>query len=619
MAQGTVRLTMAQALVRYLCNQFTTIDGERVPLFAGVFGIFGHGNVTCLSEALEAVQDQLPTWRGQNEQSMALAAMGYAKAKCRRQIMIATSSIGPGALNMVTAAGAAHANRLPLLLIAGDTFTNRLPDPVLQQVEHYNNPTVTVNDAFRSVSRYWDRITHPAQIISSLPQALATMLDPADCGPAFIALPQDTQELAFDYPEEFFAPTHWTIPRPRPDRERVAEAAEILKGAEKPLIISGGGVRYSGAGAALAKFAADRGIPVVETIAGKGALTHYDPVHAGPIGIIGSTSANTLAEEADVIVAIGTRLQDFTTGSWTAFRRDAKFISINAARWDATKHRALAVVGDALEGIAELDAALDGWKMGAAYLEKAQALFGDWDALLDGHQAPTNAPVPTYAQVVHAVNKAAGADDHLIAAAGGLPGEVAKGWRVKNPNTFDLEFGFSCMGYELAAGWGNAMATQGKATPHVMVGDGSYMMMNSDIYSSVLTGHKMIVIVCDNGGYAVINRLQEFKGTPGFNCLLKDCRIEDPENFPHIDWEAHARAMGAEARHCDSLADLQSALEWAKTTDRTTVLSITTDAYSWVPGDADWDVGVPEVSDRDTVKAARKHQEEIRAKQRVGV
>ncbi len=619
MTGSTVRLTVAQAIVRYLVNQHTMIDGEKVPLFAGVFAIFGHGNVTCISEALESVQDRLPTWRGQNEQSMALAAMGFAKAKRRRQIMIATSSIGPGATNMVTAAGAAMANRLPMLLISGDTFTNRLPDPVLQQVEHFNDPTVTVNDAFKPVTRYWDRITHPAQIIQSLPQAIATMLDPGDCGPAFIALPQDTQELAFDYPAEFFEEKTWSIPRPRADKAAIAQAAEVLKGAKKPLIISGGGVRYSGAEDAVADFAMSRGIPVVETIAGKGTLTHYHPAHAGPIGIIGSTSANALAQDADVIVAIGTRLQDFTTGSWTAFAQDAQFISINAARFDAVKHRAVAVVGDALECVADLDAALGDWRVDSAHLENAQALFREWDSLLDEHQARTNAPVPTYAQVVNVVNSSAGENDHLIAAAGGIPGEVAKGWRVKNPNTFDLEFGFSCMGYEVAAGWGNAMATQGQGVPHVMVGDGSYMMMNSDIYSSVLTGHKMVVVICDNGGYAVINRLQEFKGTPGFNNLLKDCRIEKPGDPLHVDYAAHARAMGAEARHCDSLADLEAALQWARTTDRTTVLSIATDAYSWVPGDADWDVGVPEVSERETVDAARAHQIEIRTRQRVGV
>ena len=619
MPQQTRRLTMAQALVQHLCAQHTEIDGTRVPLFAGVFGIFGHGNVTCLAEALEAVQDQLPTWRGQNEQSMALAAIGYAKAKRRRQMMVATSSIGPGALNMVTAAGTAHSNRLPLLILAGDTFANRLPDPVLQQVEHFGNPTITVNDSFRAVSRYWDRMTHPAQILPALPQAIATMLDPADCGPAFIALPQDIQEIAYDYPEAFFEERVWTIPRPRPDSRQIAEAAAVLAGAKRPLIISGGGVRYSGAEEALRALAAARGIPVVETVAGKGALTHDDPVHAGPMGIIGSSSANALAEDADVILAVGTRLQDFTTGSWTAFAGDAKFVSINAARWDAGKHRAVAVIGDARESLAELDAALGDWKADPARMQSAQTLFAEWNALLDERHAPSNTEPPTYAQVVGAANRLAGENDRMVTAAGGLPGETQKGWRVKAPGTYDLEFGFSCMGYEIAGGWGAAMAAAPGCETIVMVGDGSYMMMNSDIYSSVLSGHKMIVIVCDNGGHAVINRLQEFKGSPGFNCLYKDCRIADPQNFPRVDWAAHARAMGAEARHCESLADFEAAFEWAKTTDRTTVLSIETDAHSWTPGDADWDVGVPEVSERGKVREARAHQEEIRHKQRRGV
>ena len=317
----TVRLTLAQAVVRYLCNQFTVIDGKKELLFPGVFAIFGHGNVTCFSEALEAVKDTLPTWRGQNEQSMALAAIGFAKAKRRRQIMVAVSSIGPGAMNMLTAAGVAYSNRLPVLLISGDTFNNRRPDPVLQQVEHFNDPTHTVNDAFKSVTRYWDRITHPEQIISSLPQAVATMLDPGDCGPAFIALPQDTQELAWDYPEVFFAPTVHAIPRPRPDKQRLAKAIEVLRAAKKPLIISGGGVRYSGAEEVLGAFALEHGIPVSETIAGKGAFTHHHPAHVGPIGVIGSTSANALAEEADVILAVGTRLQDSPPAPGPAFAK----------------------------------------------------------------------------------------------------------------------------------------------------------------------------------------------------------------------------------------------------------------------------------------------------------
>lgn len=612
---STVRCTMAQALVRYLCNQFTIIDGKTEMLFPGVFAIFGHGNVTCLSEALEAVKDTLPTWRGQNEQSMALAAIGFAKAKRRRQIMVATSSIGPGALNMMTAAGVAHSNRLPVLLLSGDTFVNRRPDPVMQQVEHFGDPSINVNDAFRAVTRYWDRITHPEQIVSSLPQAVAVLLDPADCGPAFIALPQDVQEMAWDYPEAFFKPTVHAIPRPRADKDRLAQALEILKSAKRPLIISGGGVRYSGAEDVLGAFATEHGIPVAETIAGKGALTHYHPAHVGPIGIVGSTSANALAAEADVILAIGTRLMDFTTGSWTCFSPDAKFISINAARFDATKHQALAVVGDARETIAELAASLEGWKSDAKWTSYGKSEFAKWNAALDSYQKPTNEPVPTYAQVVGIVSSHAGERDYLIAAAGGLPGEVMKNWRVKQPNSFDCEFGFSCMGYEIAAGWGAAMADPSRV-PIVMVGDGTYMMMNSDIYSTVLTGHKIILIVCDNGGYAVINRLQNGKGGASFNNLLKDCRVKEP--FA-VDFAKHAESMGALARKVESLADLGAAVDWARTTDRTTVLTIVSDAFTWTPGDAWWDVGVPQVSARESVLEASKDQLEGRKKQRVGV
>lgn len=619
MARQTLRLTMAQAIVKYLTNQFTIIDGERVPLFAGVFGIFGHGNVTCLADALEQVQDQLPTWRGQNEQSMALAAVAYGKAKLRRQIMIATSSVGPGATNMVTAAGVAHSNRLPLLLLCGDTYTNRLPDPVLQQVEHFGSPSTTVNDSFRAVSRYWDRITHPAQILSSLPQAVTAMLDPADCGPAFLGLPQDTQEIAYDYPEDFFAEKTWTIPRPRPSVDEIAAAAELLKTAKRPFIISGGGVRYSGATEELVSFATSRGIPFGETIAGKGGVVHNHPGYVGCIGIEGTDAAKSLAENADVVIAVGTRLQDFTTGSWTTFADDTKFIAINAARFDASKHRALGVVGDAREALTELDDAMGDWRCDAGRMTEAEAAYADWNRAVDEGQAPTNAAVPSYAQVIGVVNKMAGPEDVMVTAAGGLPGETIKNWRVKGPNTYDCEFGFSCMGYEVSGGWGVAMATQGKGTPIVMVGDGSYMMMNSDIYSSVISGHKMIVVVCDNGGFAVINRLQTNMGSPSFNNLIKDARIVDKDNPTYVDFAKHAEAMGALARHCTSLADLQTALEWAKTTDRTTVLTITSDAYSWTDGGADWYVGVPEVSDRQSVREARKKQEAFRQKQRQGI
>jgi 3D-(3,5/4)-trihydroxycyclohexane-1,2-dione acylhydrolase (decyclizing) len=608
-------LTMAQALVRYLCNQFTEIDGERVPLFAGVFGIFGHGNVTCLAEALEAVQDELPTWRGQNEQSMAMAAIGYAKAKRRRQLMIATSSVGPGATNMVTAAALAHANRLPVLLISGDTFANRRPDPVLQQVEHFGDPTRTVNESFRAVTRYWDRITHPEQIISSLPQAIATMLDPADCGPAFIGLCQDTQEIAFDYPAEFFTPNVHHIPRMRPDLTQLTKAIKVIKSAKRPLIISGGGVRYSLAEQVVADFAKERGIPMTETIAGKGAVVHEHPCYVGPLGVTGSSSANTMAAEADVILAIGTRLQDFTTGSWTSFARNAKFISINAARWDAVKHRAISVVGDALKTMKELDVMLAEWIADPIWMEKGRNEMNKWDELVDLHQKPTPNTIPTYAQIVKVLHDNAGERDLVITAAGGPPGEVNKGWRVKYPNTVDTEFGFSCMGYEISAGWGAAMADATR-TPIVFIGDGTYMMMNSDIYSSVLSGHKMIIVVADNGGFAIINRLQNFKGGVSFNNLIKDSRVKEAFS---VDFVKHAESMGALARRVETLVELNDAMKWAQDNDRTTVLTITSDAFVWMPGDAHWDVGVPEVSERNEVNQARADHDEIRSKQRIGI
>ena len=612
---STTRLTMAQALVKYLVNQFIMIDGKKEPLFPGVFGIFGHGNVTCLSEALVEVKDKLPVWRGQNEQSMALAAVAYGKAKLRRQIMIASSSIGPGATNMITAAGVAHANRLPILILAGDTFVNRRADPVLQQVEHYGVPSTTVNDGFKPVSRYWDRITQPEQIISSLPQAVATMLDPADCGPAFIGLPQDIQEQAFDYPNAFFEPTLHEIARNRPDVKRLAQAIEVLKTAKKPLIISGGGVRYSGAEAIVAKFAADHGIPICETVAGKAALVHSHATYVGPMGVTGSTSANNMAAEADVVLAIGTRLQDFTTGSWTCFRHDAQFVSINAARYDAVKHRAVAVVGDAKVTMEELVVSMKDYKVPASWTKKGQDEMAIWNAAVDGYKKPTNAALATYGQIVGMVSDKAEPRDYVLSAAGGLPGELNKVWRTKSPNTFDVEYGFSCMGYEVAGGWGAAMADPTRNT-FVMVGDGSYLIMNSDIYSTVLTGHKMIVIICDNGGYAVINRLQNFKGGESYNNLIQDCNVKTAF---HVDFVKHAESMGALARKASSLAEFDQALDWAKTTDRTTVIVIENDAFVWTPGDAQWDVGVPTVSKRKEVNEARKYQDALRAKQRIGV
>jgi 3D-(3,5/4)-trihydroxycyclohexane-1,2-dione acylhydrolase (decyclizing) len=615
-AMKTIRLTMAQALVKWLCAQRTVIEGAEAPLFGGVFAIFGHGNVTCLGEALEAVQDQLPTWRGQNEQSMALAGIAYAKARKRRQIMVATSSIGPGAMNMVTAAGVAHSNRLPILLLAGDTFANRVPDPVLQQVEHFHDPTITVNDAFKAVTRYWDRIARPEQIIGSLPQAVATMLDPADCGPAFLALCQDTQAEAFDYLEAFFEPKVWRVPRPRPDVEQLVAAAELLRKADQPLIVAGGGVHYSLATAELATFALTHRVPVVETIAGRACLPHDHPSNAGPLGVIGSASANALAAEADVVLAVGTRLQDFTTGSWTVFGNpEVRLIALNAARFDAAKHRALAVVGDAKEGLVELSAGLAGWRAPQAWLARAAKEYAAWNAIVDQHSGPTNAELPSYAHVVGAINRACAPTDLALTAAGGLPGELCKNWKAKTVGTFDCEFGFSCMGYEIAGGWGARMADPERDVI-VFCGDGSYLMMNSDIYSSVLTGHKLIVVVCDNGGFAVINRLQNFKGSASFNNLLEDCRRETDAR---VDFARHAESMGAIAERVRSIGDLEAAFARAKAADRTYVIVIDVHPHQWTPGDAWWDVAVPEVSRREAVKEARAEHERGWQKQRIGV
>ena len=613
----TVRLTVAQAIVKFLTGQRIEIDGQDVPLFPGVFAIFGHGNVTCLGEALEAARDELPTWRGQNEQTMAMAAVAFAKAKRRRQIMIATSSIGPGATNMVTAAAIAHADRLPLLLFAGDTFANRLPDPVLQQVEHFHDPTATVNDAFRAVTRYWDRITHPEQILHSLPHAVGTLLDPADCGPVFIGLPQDVQAQTLDYPEAFFERRVHRIRRPGPDPEEVAQAAEILRSAQRPLVIAGGGVHYSLAAEALASFAERHGLPVVETVAGKSSVTWDHPNYAGPLGVTGSTSANALAADADVVLAIGTRLQDFTTGSWSVFHDEGmRLISLNAGRYDATKHRAFPVVADARRGMEELGAALGAWSARDAWMTRARDEYRAWNEYLEEAAAPpAEGKAPSYAAVIRTVNRNARPDDYALAAAGGFPGELNKHWRALGVGSFDCEYGFSCMGYEIGGAWGAAMALP-ERTVISFCGDGSYLMANSDVYSSVLSGHKFILVLCDNGGYAVINRLQEFKGGAPFNNLLAHARLKE---LVYVDFVQHARAMGARAEEVATLEELEGALGRARAADRTTVIVTKTDPYAWTGGDAWWDVGVPEVSDREEVRVAKAQHEAERKHQRVGV
>ena len=617
----TVTLTTAQAIVRFLANQWIEIDGVETRICGGGFGIFGHGNVTCLGEALYAHRDELPLYRGQNEQGMGFAAAGYAKAWLRRRFMFCTASAGPGTANLLTSAALAHANRLPMLLLCGDAFLTRLPDPVLQQLEHFGNPTFGTNDAFKAVSRFWDRITHPAQVIQSLPAALATMLDPADCGPAFIGLPQDVQGWTYDYPVSFFDKRVHRIRSQAPDAREVADAAVLLKAAKRPVIIAGGGVQYGDAVAELTAFAEATGIPVVETIAGRANLVHDHGLNIGPIGVTGSDSANTISEDADVILAVGTRLQDFTTGSWTAFAQDAKIIGLNVGRHDAAKHLSTTVVGDAKKGLPMLAEAIGGFRAPAEWTAKAQAERAKWNDYVAENTHVGNGPA-SYAQAIGEVNRLCDPRDRVVAAAGGLPAEVTANWKTLNIGTVDVEFGFSCMGYEIAGGWGARIA-QSQIEPErdtiVFTGDGSYLLMNSDIYSSVLTDKKLIIIVLDNGGFAVINKLQNNTGNESFNNLIADTPTATTQ--VSVDFAAHARAMGAEAETVSTPAELEAAFQRAKSADRTYVIAMQVDPYEgWTTeGHAWWEVGTPHITTSDKVREAHIDWESTRPKQRKGV
>ncbi len=621
MSSPTIRLTTAQAIIRYLGAQFIEIDGQEWRLCGGGFGIFGHGNVTCLGEALFDARADLPLYRGQNEQGMGFAAAAYAKQWVRQRFMFCTASAGPGTANLLTAAALAHANRLPLLMLCGDTFLTRLPDPVLQQLEHYGNPALGLNDAFRPVSRYWDRITHPAQVLQSLPAAIATMLDPADCGPAFLGLPQDVQGWACDYPTAFFDRRVHRIRRPVPDPAEIRDAVAVLSAARRPMIIAGGGVQYARATEELAAFATAHGIPVVETIAGRANLTAGHPLNIGPLGVTGSSSANAIAAEADVILAVGTRLQDFTTGSWTAFAPDARIIGVNAARHDAAKHMSLTVVGDARAALAALGAGLQGHVAPDGWKARAQRERAAWDDYVAANVASGNRP-NSYAQAIGVVNALCHPRDRIVTAAGGLPAEVTANWRTLDVGTVDVEFGFSCMGYEIAGGWGARIA-QAEREPDratiVLVGDGSYLLMNTDIYSSVLSGHKLIVLVLDNGGFAVIDKLQNNTGNESFNNLIADCpTVTRP--FA-VDFAAHAAAMGAMTETVANPAELAEAFRRAQDGDRTCVICMKVDPREgWTTeGHAWWEVGTPHVSTSPRVAAAHEAQEAPRSGQRKGL
>ena len=611
-----IKLTCAHAIVRYLISQKILINGKKEQLFAGAFGIFGHGNVACLGQALQENQKELPTWRGHHEQNMALTGIAYARAKRRKQIFVATSSVGPGSTNMVTAAAVAMSNRLPLLLLPGDTYASRIPEPVLQQVEHFNNPGITQNDAFKPVTRYFDRITRPEQILQSLPQAIQIMLDPADCGPACLSLSQDIQGEVFDYSEEFFKERVHTIRRPRADDFQIKQAAEKIKKTKCPIIISGGGVFYSDAMDELGNFAMKHNIPVTQTVMGYSTMKRDHAYFVGPIGGLGGRAANNLAKQTDMAIAVGTKLGDFTTGSWANFENpNFQLVAINVARFDASKHMAQSVIGDAKVSLMELSTALGDWKAPDNWYQKSRNELKTWNEYVDKESGPTNQKLPNYAHVVGAIYRKADPHDIAVTAAGGFVGEVVQIWRPKELNTHETEWGFSCMGYEISGALGIKMANPDKEIIS-FVGDGSYLLQNSDIYTSVITNHKLIIIVCDNGGHAVINRLQLFKGGKEFNCQFSSSKVE---NLTDVNFAKHAESLGATGEEVSSIADLEKAFERAKKSKKTYVISMKTDAYQWLEGSAYWESPTLELP---TTKENKKALEEHRAgksKQRQGV
>tara|TARA_B110001454_G_scaffold54133_1_gene53052 strand:- start:135 stop:1979 length:1845 start_codon:yes stop_codon:yes gene_type:complete len=611
-----IKLTCAHAVVKYLIAQKILINGKKEPLFPGAFGIFGHGNVACIGQALEENQKDLPTYRGHHEQNMALTGIAYARAKRRQQIFIATSSVGPGAINMVTAAAVAMSNRLPILFLPGDTYANRMPDPVLQQIENFNNPGITANDAFKPVTRYFDRITRPEQIIQSLPNAIQTMLDPADCGPACISLSQDIQGETFDYPEEFFKEKIHSIRRPRPDDFQIKEAAEKIKLSKNPILISGGGVFYSDAMEEISEFAIKHNIPVTQTVMGYSTMKKDHSHYAGVLGGLGGKNANYLAKKTDLAIAVGTKLADFTTGSWANFENEKfRLVTINVSRFDANKHLAQAIVGDAKASLKELSIALGDWKVGDEWNKKSQEELKLWNDNVEKESAPTNQEIPSYAQVIGAVYRNSDPSDIAVTAAGGLVGEALQVWRPRELNTYETEWGFSCMSYEISGALGIKMANPNKEVIS-FVGDGSYLLNNTDIYSSVITKNKLIIVVCDNGGFAVINRLQLFKGGKEFNNLLKSSKTP---GLVKVDFAKHAESMGAKSEHVISIADLEKAFQRAKKSEVTYVISINTHAYQWLEGSAYWDSPTLEIPITKENEEAIKLHKEGKSKQRQGV
>ena len=611
-----IKLTCAHAIIKHLIAQKILIDGKKEQLFAGAFGIFGHGNVACLGQALQENQDKLPTYRGHHEQNMALTGIAYARAKRRKQFFVATSSVGPGSTNMVTASAVAMSNRLPILFLPGDTYANRMPDPVLQQVEHFNNPGITQNDAFKPVTKYFDRITRPEQILQTLPQAIQTMLDPADCGPACLSLSQDVQGETYEYPEEFFKERVHNIRRPRPDDFQIKQAAEQIKKSKNPLLISGGGVFYSDAMEDISNFAIKHNIPVTQTVMGYSTMKRDHSHFLGPIGGLGGKAANNLAKQTDLAIAVGTKLADFTTGSWANFENpNFSLVSVNVSRFDASKHLAQSVIGDAKVSLQELSNALGDWKAPDEWHKKSRDELKNWNDYVDKESGPTNQELPSYAHAVGAIYRNSDPTDIAVTAAGGLVGEVVQIWRPKELNTHETEWGFSCMSYEISGALGVKMANPDKEVI-AFVGDGSYLLFNSDIYSSVITNNKLIIVLCDNGGHAVINRLQLFKGGKEFNCLFNSSKAP---NLVPVNFAKHAESMGAKSEEVSSISELEEAFKRAKKSDVTYLISIKTHSYEWLEGSAYWESPTLEMPSTKENEEALKLHKEGKSKQRQGV
>ena len=610
---ATIRLTAAQAMTRYLAAQMTG-EGER--FIAGCWAIFGHGNVAGLGEALYQVKDQLPTLRGHNEQTMAHSAIAYAKQLRRTRAMMVTTSIGPGATNLVTACALAHVNRLPVLFVPGDVFAHRGPDPVLQQVEHFQDGTISANDCFRPISRYFDRITRPEQLLTALPRALRTMTDPAECGPVTLSFCQDVQAEAFDWPEEFFKQKTWHRRVMLSDPDELSAVADLLRQGEHPVIVAGGGVHYAHACANLKRFVERHRIPVVETQAGKSALPWDHPLNFGPVGVTGAESANHICATADVVLGVGTRFQDFTTGSWSLFSRpDCQLISLNIQAYDAFKHGAVPLCGDAGAGLDALSAQLKKNHFSAPDAKLKTQWFAKVDPLTDPPDEGNT--LPSDMQVIGAVQRSADEETIAMCAAGTMPGELHKLWKAGKPGSYHMEYGYSCMGYEIAGALGIKLAVPEKNIV-CFVGDGSYMMANSELATAAMLGIEFTVVITDNRGFGCINRLQMGTGGAEFNNLLDTA---DHVNPSKIDFVAHAAAMGAIAVKADNIADLEEHLQRARTESaavkRPYVIVIETDPYPSTPhGGAWWEVGVPEVSPRRQVNAARADYEQKRKSQR---